>query len=118
MIKEELRVAEEKSSDVVAVRRRQQMMAGLPNLFNQLCLIFQSSNKSVFPYKDLLAKIVSSNTEMTDRVEVEERLKMLTELAPEWISAKKSLTGDTLYRFVFCHNLLHSSIASPLPAPR
>ncbi|XP_024356720.1 uncharacterized protein [Physcomitrium patens] len=98
VIKEELRVAEEKSSDVVAVRRRQQMMAGLPNLFNQLCLIFQSSNKSVFPYKDLLAKIVSSNTEMTDRVEVEERLKMLTELAPEWISAKKSLTGDTLYR--------------------
>lgn len=100
-MKEEVRVAEEKSKDVVGIRHRQQMVAGLPHLFNQLRLIFQSSNKSVFPYQELLSKVVSSNTEMTDRSEVEERLKMLVELAPEWISAKKSLSGDMLYRLVF-----------------
>ena len=100
VMKEELKVAEERSKDIAGLRRRQQMMAGLPHLFNQLRLIIQSSNKSVFPYNELLSKVVSSNTELTDRSEVEERLKMLMELAPEWISAKKSLTGDMLYRLV------------------
>lgn len=100
-MKEELRVAEENRSDVLALRRYRQMKAGLPHLFDQLRMIFQSSNKSVFPYKELLSKLVSSNTEMTDQTEVEERLKLLMGLAPEWISAKPSLTGDTLYRLVF-----------------
>ena len=108
VMKEELKVAEERSKDIAGLRRRQQMMAGLPHLFNQLRLIFQSSNKSVFPYKELLSKVVSSNTELTDRSEVEERLKMLMELAPEWISAKKSLTGDMLYRLVFSHCCIFS----------
>ncbi|KAG0608111.1 hypothetical protein M758_8G079000 [Ceratodon purpureus] len=98
VMKEEMKVAEEKSKDVAGIRHRQQMMAGLPHLFNQLRLIFQSSNKSVFPYRELLSKVVSSNTEITDKSEVEERLKMLMEMAPEWISAKKSLSGDMLYR--------------------
>ena len=46
------------------------------------------------------AKVVSSNTEITDRNELEERLRMLVELAPEWISSKQSLTGDMLCRLV------------------
>ena len=99
-MKEELKVAEEKSKDIVGLRQRQQMMAGLPHLFNQLRLIFQSSNKSVFPYRELLSKLLSSNTVITDRSEVEERLKLLMEMAPEWISARKSLSGDMLYRLV------------------
>lgn len=102
VMKEELKVAEEKNKDTAGIRRRRQMMAGLPHLFNQLRLIFQSSNKSVFPYRELLSKVISSNIDLTDRSEVEERLTILMELAPEWISAKKSLTGDMLYRLVSC----------------
>ncbi|XP_073386415.1 uncharacterized protein [Physcomitrium patens] len=98
VLREELRVAEENRDDVVALRRHQQMKAGITLLFDQLRLIVQSSNKSVFPCKKLLSKLVSSNTEMTDRTEVEVRLNLLMELAPEWISAKPSLAGDTLYR--------------------
>lgn len=106
-MREELRVAEENRDDVVALRRHQQMKAGITLLFDQLRLIVQSSNKSVFPCKKLLSKLVSSNTEMTDRTEVEVRLNLLMELAPEWISAKPSLAGDTLYRLV-SHSKFHA----------
>ena len=100
VIDEENRVSVEQSTESVALRRKQQMMAGLPQLVNQLRMIFQSSGRSVFPYKELLSQVLSSNTEMTDRDEVEERMKMLLDLAPDWILTKPSMAGDTLLRSV------------------
>lgn len=100
VIDEENRVSVEQSTESVALRRKQQMMAGLPQLVNQLRMIFQSSGRSVFPYKELMSQVLSSNTEMTDRDEVEERMKMLVDLAPDWILTKPSMSGDTLLRSV------------------
>ncbi|XP_002961773.2 CDT1-like protein a, chloroplastic [Selaginella moellendorffii] len=85
---------EEKSID----KRRQQMLSGLPHFLNMTRLIFQSLGRSTMLHKDLVEQIESSATEITDKNEIEERLQLLLELAPEWISSRASLVGGTLYR--------------------
>ncbi|MCO5601772.1 hypothetical protein L7F22_055897 [Adiantum nelumboides] len=85
-------------SGVAEKRRRQQLVAGLPKLFNMVRLIFQSGNRSVFTCKDLTKMVLSSHPDITDQGEIMEQLQLLVELAPEWISVDCSSNGDSLYR--------------------
>jgi len=98
VMEEEKKASEERSNGTLKQRRQQLMLSGLPQLFNQLRLIFQSCNRTVIPHNELISKVLSSNPETTDQGEVEERLKLLLEAAPEWITVKPSLAGDNLYR--------------------
>ena len=48
-------------------RRRKQMIAGLPRLFNAVRLIFQSANRTVFTCKDLTRMVVSAHPDIIDQ---------------------------------------------------
>ncbi|KAG6547866.1 hypothetical protein Mapa_010686 [Marchantia paleacea] len=94
----ERKINDENTKELMVRKRRQQMMAGLPKMFNQLRLIFQSLKRSVLPRNELIRNVLSTNADITDRGEVEERLKLLVELAPDWISKHPSANGDYIYR--------------------
>ncbi|KAI5067241.1 hypothetical protein GOP47_0017769 [Adiantum capillus-veneris] len=89
---------EDIQSGIDKKRRRQQMIAGLPKLFNNVRLVFQSGNRTVLTRKDLTKMVLSSHPDITDQGEVMEQLQLLVELAPAWISVNLSSTGDSLYR--------------------
>ncbi|KAK8945131.1 hypothetical protein KSP39_PZI008675 [Platanthera zijinensis] len=98
-IKEKERIAiEERETNAAGSRSRKKMIANLPRLLNSILLIFQTGNRSVITKQELVHKILSSHCSVIDRIEVEEQLALMQELAPDWISQKKSLTGDILYR--------------------
>ncbi|KAH9304148.1 hypothetical protein KI387_008552, partial [Taxus chinensis] len=80
-----------------AAKRRQQMLACLPKLFNMIRDIFRSIKRSVITRQELIHKIISNHCDVTDRSEVEEQLQLLQELVPDWISGRTSTTGDFLY---------------------
>ncbi|KAK1289749.1 hypothetical protein QJS10_CPB18g01648 [Acorus calamus] len=88
----------EKEAGVAEAKRRRQMVASLPKLFDMIRLIFQSVKRSVITKQELMHKIIVSHCDVVDKSEVEEQLKLLEELAPDWISAKLVSTGDYLYR--------------------
>ncbi|KAH7689971.1 chromatin licensing and DNA replication factor 1 protein [Dioscorea alata] len=77
--------------------KRQEMLACLPNLFNMIKLIFRSVNCSFITKKELIHKIITIDLEIEDSREVEEQLRLLEELVPDWISKKTETTGDFLY---------------------
>lgn len=93
----ELKTLEECKLGASAARRRQQMIGCLPKLFNMIRDIFRLSKRSVLTSQELVHKIISNHTDVTDRSEVEEQLHLLQELAPEWISGRKASTGDFVY---------------------
>ncbi|KAL5996985.1 hypothetical protein ACLOJK_007911 [Asimina triloba] len=100
----EKKAMEERDKGLPAIRRRQQMIACLPKLFDMIQLIFQSMKRSVITKHELTHKIISNNYEIVDRREVEEQLKLLQELLPDWISGKMSSSGD----FLICVNKISS----------
>ncbi|CAL8178387.1 unnamed protein product [Prunus armeniaca] len=67
-------------------KRRRQMISSLPELFNMIHFLFQSTNYSFMKKEDLVDKIIFSHSDIVDEGEVEEQLKLLLELVPEWIS--------------------------------
>ncbi|KAJ7977265.1 CDT1-like protein a, chloroplastic [Quillaja saponaria] len=111
MEKERLAI-EERNPAISQAKRRQKMIASLPKLFNMIHLLFHSINRSIITKEELIHKIISSHCDIIDRREVEERLNLLIELVPEWISEKQASTGDSL----FCVNKMTSpdSIRSQL----
>ncbi|CAM6095560.1 unnamed protein product [Calypogeia fissa] len=94
----ERKIKDDNSKELAKQRRRQQMMSGVPKLFNQLRLIFQSLNRSVLPEHELIKTLVASHPEITDRGEIEERLKLVIELAPDYIQTRPSHSSELLYR--------------------
>nr|XP_043635568.1 CDT1-like protein a, chloroplastic [Erigeron canadensis] len=104
-IKEKERKAiEEKDPAITQAKWRKQMLAALPKLFDILLFYFQSINRSVITKEELMHMIISSQLEIVDRREVDEQLRLLQELAPEWICEKMASTGDLL----LCVNKLSS----------
>ncbi|RVW24566.1 CDT1-like protein a, chloroplastic [Vitis vinifera] len=59
-------------------------------------LLESSINRSVVTKEELMHKILASHCDIVDRREVEEQLKLLQELVPEWISEKLASSGDLL----------------------
>lgn len=95
-VREKERKALEKSSEVAERRKLAQMKADLPKLLSTVRQIFQG--RSVLGHNDLISKVAFSNLGLKDTMEVEDRVQLLLELAPDWISLKTSSTGHRLYR--------------------
>ncbi|KAF5738920.1 CDT1-like protein a chloroplastic [Tripterygium wilfordii] len=94
----ERKVTEERDPAISQAKRRRQMIACLPKLFNMIHFLFQSIGRSVITKEELMHKIIANPCDIVDRREVEEQLKLLLELAPEWITEKLASSGDLLVR--------------------
>ncbi|AEC08516.1 CDT1-like protein A [Arabidopsis thaliana] len=106
-IKEQERKAIEDQNPAISLaKRRRKMIACLPKLFNVIHYLIQSIRRWVITKEELVHKIIAGHSDITDRKEVEEQLILLQEIVPEWMSEKKSSSGDVLV----CINKL----ASPL----
>ncbi|XP_022771251.1 CDT1-like protein a, chloroplastic [Durio zibethinus] len=92
----ERKAMEEQDPAISQAKRRQRMIACLPKLFNMIHYLFQSIKRSVITKEELMHKIIAGHCDIADRGEVEEQLKLLQELAPEWISEKMASAGDLL----------------------
>ncbi|KAK6937799.1 DNA replication factor Cdt1, C-terminal [Dillenia turbinata] len=103
--KKEKKNLEEQDPAISRAKRRREMIACLPKLFNMIHLFFQSSRRSVITKEELIHKLLSSHCDIVDKREVEEQLDLLQELAPEWIFEKKTASGD----FLLCINKISSA---------
>ncbi|GAV67254.1 CDT1 domain-containing protein [Cephalotus follicularis] len=92
----EREAVEERDPAILQAKRRQQMIAFLPKLFNMIHFLFQSIKRSIMTKEELIHKIIANNCDIVDRKEVEEQLNLLLELVPEWISEKLAFGGDLL----------------------
>ncbi|PHU29351.1 hypothetical protein BC332_01444 [Capsicum chinense] len=86
----------EQSSAISQDKRRKQMIARLPRLFDMIYFLFRSIKRSFMTKEELMHKVISSHLEITDKSEVEQKLILLQELAPEWIYEKPSSRGTIL----------------------
>ncbi|KAB1226041.1 CDT1-like protein a, chloroplastic [Morella rubra] len=92
----ERKAIEERNPAISQAKRRRQMIACLPKLFNKIHFLFQSSSQTVILKEELINKVIASHTDIVDRREVEEQLNLLLELVPEWISRKLASGGDSI----------------------
>ncbi|XP_076905250.1 CDT1-like protein a, chloroplastic [Bidens hawaiensis] len=101
----ELKVLEENNPEISRAKWRKKMVAGLPKLFDTLWFYFQSVKRTVVTKVDLMNMLTSSQVEIVDKREAEEQLRLLQELASEWIYEKVASSGDILC----CVNKIASS---------
>ncbi|KAK8693986.1 hypothetical protein V6N13_071550 [Hibiscus sabdariffa] len=92
----ERKALEQQDPAISQAKRRQRMIACLPKLFNMIHYFFQSIKRSVITKEELMHKLIAGHCDIADRGEVEEQLKLLQELAPEWIYEKMTSAGDLL----------------------
>ncbi|KAJ6352291.1 hypothetical protein OIU76_001494 [Salix suchowensis] len=98
-IREKEQKAKEESDPAISqAKKRRQMIACLPKLFNKIHFLFQSIRQSILTKEELMHKIIANHSDIVDRREIDEQLKLLLELVPEWISEKLASTGDSLFR--------------------
>ncbi|XAR73267.1 hypothetical protein NMG60_11007180 [Bertholletia excelsa] len=103
----EKKALEEQDPATIAAKRRQKMIAASPKLFDMICFLFQSINRSVITKEEFMHKLLSNHLGITERSETEEQLKLLQELVPGWIYEKLASSGDLL----ICINKM--SLSSP-----
>ncbi|KAF0892422.1 hypothetical protein E2562_015484 [Oryza meyeriana var. granulata] len=92
----EKRALEEKQTGFADCIKREKLIASLPSIFDIIFLIYQSRQRSVMTKQELIHKIIASNPKIVDRGEVEDQLRLLEEIIPDWISEKTARTGDVL----------------------
>ncbi|XP_047314062.1 CDT1-like protein a, chloroplastic isoform X2 [Impatiens glandulifera] len=92
----EMKAIEERDPAISQAKWRRQMISSLPKLFDTIVFLYQSIKRSVLTKNDLIHKIISSHLDIVDRREIEEQVRLLQELAPEWIYEKFASTGDLL----------------------
>ncbi|CAL8178264.1 unnamed protein product [Prunus armeniaca] len=85
----ERKAIEERNPAISEAKRRHQMISSLPKLFNMIHFLLQSMNRSVITKEELVHKLIWTNFDIVDRKEVQEQLKLLLELVPDWISEKQ-----------------------------
>ncbi|CAH8264354.1 unnamed protein product [Arabidopsis lyrata] len=103
---QEMKTNEDQNPAISLAKRRREMIACLPKLFDVIHYIIQSIRRWVITKEELVHKIIAGHSDITDRKEVEEQLILMQELVPEWMSEKRSSSEDLL---VFINKL-----ASPL----
>ncbi|KAL4557442.1 hypothetical protein LXL04_035619 [Taraxacum kok-saghyz] len=91
----EQKAIEENDPAISQAKFRKQMISGLPKLFDSLVFIF--IKRSVLTKEELIHTIISCRLDIVDRREVEEQLRLLQELVPEWIYQKMASSGDLLF---------------------
>ena len=62
-----MKAMEERDPAISQAKRRRQMIACLPKLFNMIHFLFQSINRSVITKEELMHKIISSNSDIVDK---------------------------------------------------
>ncbi|KAL8224945.1 hypothetical protein R6Q57_017502 [Mikania cordata] len=92
----ELKALEEQNPEISQAKWRKKMIAGLPKLFDTLLFYFQSIKRTVIVKEELMCH--------TRPREADEQIRLLLELAPEWVSEKRASNGD----LVFCVNKISS----------
>ncbi|KAK4380718.1 hypothetical protein RND71_002580 [Anisodus tanguticus] len=92
----ESKVLTEQNPAISQAKRRKQMIACLPRLFDMIYFLFQSIKRSVMTKEELMHRVISSHLQITDKSEVEQQLILLQELAPEWIYEKPASSGTLL----------------------
>ncbi|KAJ4867296.1 CDT1-like protein b [Raphanus sativus] len=70
----------------------------LPKLVNVIHKMFHSTNRTVITKEELLHKMIACQIDIMDRKEVEEQLRLMLQLVPDWISETKASSGDVLVR--------------------
>ncbi|XP_058208425.1 CDT1-like protein a, chloroplastic isoform X2 [Rhododendron vialii] len=100
----EKKATEEQDPAISQAKKRQQMVASLPKLFNAIHFLFQSMKRSVITKEELMHRIIANHLDVVDRREVEEELELLQELVPESIYVKSASSGDVLV----CINMISS----------
>ncbi|KAF3579390.1 hypothetical protein DY000_02032680 [Brassica cretica] len=70
----------------------------LPKLVDVIHKLFRSTNKTVITKEELLHKMIACQIDIMDRKEVEEQLRLMLQLVPDWISETKASFGDVLVR--------------------
>ncbi|XP_030542456.2 CDT1-like protein a, chloroplastic [Rhodamnia argentea] len=93
----EKKAKEDKDPAISRAKRRREILAALPQLFNMMHFFFKSTKRFVITREELIYQIIKSRFDMIDRREVEEQLDLMKELVPEWISEKAGSTGDRLF---------------------
>ncbi|CAN6829486.1 unnamed protein product [Brassica oleracea] len=68
----------------------------LPKLVDVIHKLFRSTNKTVITKEELLHKMIACQIDIMDRKEVEEQLRLMLQLVPDWISETKASFGDVL----------------------
>ncbi|KAL9239732.1 hypothetical protein vseg_014026 [Gypsophila vaccaria] len=98
LMEKEQRALEEQNPIVLQARKQEQLMAGVPKLFDMIQITFQSIRRSVMTKDELIHKLITGHMDIVDRGEIEDQLLLLKEIAPEFITEQSSLSGDILVR--------------------
>ncbi|KAF9605624.1 hypothetical protein IFM89_017967 [Coptis chinensis] len=96
IMEKEKKATKEHDIAISQAKRRRQMIACLPKLFNMIHLMFQSNKGSIITKEELMHKLIRSHLDIVDRAELEEQLKLMKELVPDWIAEKTASSGDLL----------------------
>ncbi|VVB05686.1 unnamed protein product [Arabis nemorensis] len=70
----------------------------LPKLVDLIHKLFHSTKRTVITKEELLHKLIACQIDITDRKEVEEQVRLMLQLVPDWISETKASSGDFLVR--------------------
>ncbi|XP_074316672.1 CDT1-like protein a, chloroplastic [Silene latifolia] len=98
LMEKERKTLEEQDPIVCQANKRQQLIAGVPKLFDMIRLLFQSIRRFVITKEELIHKIITGHMDIVDKREVEEQLELLQEIAPEFITEHSGLDGSTVIR--------------------
>ncbi|KAF5185826.1 Cdt1-like protein a chloroplastic [Thalictrum thalictroides] len=98
IMEKENKANKEQEIAISQAKLRRQMIACLPKLFNMIHLMFQSVKGCVITKEELMHKIITNHLDITDKAELEEQLKLLKELVPDWIREIVASSGDVLLR--------------------
>ncbi|KAK9670294.1 hypothetical protein RND81_13G192000 [Saponaria officinalis] len=75
---------------------RKLMIVNLPKMFDRIRLLFHSCKSSAIRKEALIRNLTECHSDITDESEVEEQLKLLQEIIPDWIVNKFSPSGNKL----------------------
>ncbi|KAL9680567.1 hypothetical protein QQ045_018448 [Rhodiola kirilowii] len=98
IMEKEQKAREENDPAISQAKRRRDMIAGLPKLFDMVHFYFQSKKRSIVTKEEFMHSMLASHSGFLKRKMVEEQLKLLQELAPEYISENIASSGDCLLR--------------------
>ncbi|KNA19173.1 hypothetical protein SOVF_064010 [Spinacia oleracea] len=93
-----LQSIKEKEKRAVELAKRKQMIKCLPKLFDRIYILFRNPKISAVRKEALIRELTECHLDITDESEVEEQLKLLQEIIPDWIICKFSPSGNILYR--------------------
>jgi hypothetical protein len=87
---EKVRMREEKekamnTEEMKKLRHLKSVLSTLPSLADKLRSLFASENKNVLPLENVLYAVESGYQKKYSIAEIEEQLKLLLSLAPEWL---------------------------------